>query len=344
MQVFLLEFVTGGGFLDGVPPGSLLREGSAMVAAIGSDLMAAGVEVIALGDARLPQQHPRGMGTYAVRNAHEFSAGLARLAASADWTIVIAPELSGHLLRLCRQVTAAGGRLFGPEPAVVELASDKQRTTEHLSSAGVPVPAGCSFLAGERLPSDFPYPAVVKPRFGAGSQGVRLVAHSHEATDTGLSERAWRLERFHAGIPASVAMFCGPQHRVPLPACRQHLSEDGRFTYQGGSLPLPEGLALRATELAQRAVAALPDPTGYIGIDLVLGDDPRGEQDFVIEINPRLTTSYVGLRQAAEGNLAAAMMAVRQGEEVELRFRAEPLQFDSDGGVSFLTAKPTADT
>ena len=40
--------------------------------------------------------------------------------------------------------------------------------------------------------------------------------------------------------------------------------------------------------------------------------------DRVIEINPRLTTSYVGLRALARFNLAEALLAViRIGEESE---------------------------
>ena len=38
----------------------------------------------------------------------------------------------------------------------------------------------------------------------------------------------------------------------------------------------------------------------------MLGDDPAGADDVVIEINPRLTTSYLGLRRLARDNLADA--------------------------------------
>ena len=84
------------------------------------------------------------------------------------------------------------------------------------------------------------------------------------------------------------------------------------------------------------AIEALPEPTGYLGIDLVLGPDPGGADDVVIEINPRLTTSYVGLRAAAaEGvNLAAAMLDVRLGRRPWLSFQPVGLQFDPDGRVT----------
>ena len=68
-------------------------------------------------------------------------------------------------------------------------------------------------------------------------------------------------------------------------------------------------------------------PHGYLGIDLVLGQAVDGSEDVVIEINPRMTTSYIGLRQAATGNLARAMLNVAAGHTAELSFRAEPLRF-----------------
>jgi predicted ATP-grasp superfamily ATP-dependent carboligase len=74
-------------------------------------------------------------------------------------------------------------------------------------------------------------------------------------------------------------------------------------------------------------VATLPTPLGYLGVDLVLGDDPSGADDRVIEINPRLTTSYVGLRAAALCNLAEAMLltaCAMSGALISFRLWQEP--------------------
>ena len=100
-------------------------------------------------------------------------------------------------------------------------------------------------------------------------------------------------------------------------------------------LPLEPALARRANELAARAVAALPNPLGlgYVGFDLVLGDAPNGQDDVVIEINPRLTTSYVGLRALARENLAAAMLDAACGRAPRLSFADRQLEFDSDGTI-----------
>lgn len=92
-------------------------------------------------------------------------------------------------------------------------------------------------------------------------------------------------------------------------------------------MPIAPNLAVRAERLARAAVAALPPVSGYFGIDLILGPATDGTQDVVIEVNPRLTFSYVALRQLATSNLAAAMLAVATGKPCELSFRQRSLEF-----------------
>jgi predicted ATP-grasp superfamily ATP-dependent carboligase len=79
----------------------------------------------------------------------------------------------------------------------------------------------------------------------------------------------------------------------------------------------------------------MPPCTGYVGVDLILGGDPDGHEDAVIEINPRLTTSYVGLRAVAEQNLAEQMLRVAHGATAEVTFKNRAVQFDTIGTVSF---------
>ncbi len=331
----MYEFVSGGGWHSASadpPPPSLLAEGQAMVRALVSDFAAIpGAEVHTLRDWRLPEVGLPGCRIHQTHSAADEEQLLTKLAAEVDWTILIAPEFGGLLLDRCRRVEAAGGRLLGPNAEVVALASDKQRTIEYLARHGIRVPYGRLMAPREALPPDFPYPAVLKPNDGAGSQGIRLVSNAKAPPVAHTVPH--RLEQFRPGLAASVSLLCGPGRRLALPACRQLLSDDGTFQYLGGALPLASALAQRATRLASEAVAALPSPLGYLGVDLVLGPDPLGHDDVIIEINPRLTTSYVGLRAAASVNLAEAMLAVANGQDAALQFADAPVRFDPDGRV-----------
>ena len=258
---------------------------------------------------------------------------LAQLAAVADYTLVIAPEIDNVLLHTNAFVREAGGRLLAASDPFVELTSDKHQTAEQLAKAGVPVPEAILLEADqESLPTDFSYPAVLKPVHGAGSQHTILVSDVQDETPPYSWPR--RLERYCPGIAVSVAFLCGPTHRVALPVCRQHLSSDGRFTYRGGSRLLEREFARRATALADRALETLPPALGYVGVDLVLGHAGDGGEDVIVEVNPRLTTSYVGLRAIAEDNLAAAMLENAAGRTASPRFNDLAIEFLADGTIS----------
>jgi predicted ATP-grasp superfamily ATP-dependent carboligase len=282
-----------------------------------------------------------------VRTVDDRDAAFDATARDADWTIVIAPEIDGILAERCRRVTNRGGRLLGGSLSLIDIASDKQATALHLEQAGVPVPPGIAFLLGEPWPTDFCYPAVWKPLDGAGSQGLRWI-ENYDAPVPSADARPGRLETFcprpHSGLPvvsarqrehrsmgtpASVTFLCGPGECVSLPPCTQRLASD--FRYLGGALPLAPTLAERAASLARRAVHSLPEPSGYVGIDLVLGTAESGDDDVVIEVNPRLTTSYLGLRAACRENLATAMLTIAAGRPFPLSFRDDSIEFSADG-------------
>jgi tyramine---L-glutamate ligase len=302
MTVFVYEDVcaTGAGGDESSPPApSLLAEGRAMLAAVTAD--ARGVP---------------GLNVMIAETATDFD----RLAAEAEYTLVIAPECGGRLEALCRRVLDVGGRLVGPSPDAVRLTADKLELFDHWQRHGVTTPSTwgqVSDLSG--LDRSESCPHVLKPRDGAGSQATRL---SH------LPAELWPgpmiAQEYVEGFPASVACLIGPAGVFPLVPCEQRLSDDGRFHYLGGRLPIAPDLAARAMAIAVAAVGCVPGLNGYVGVDVVLGDDGR---DWAIEINPRLTTSYVGLRRLAVGNLFAAMLEVVGGGTPAIAWRSEVIDF-----------------
>lgn len=341
LRIFVYEHITGGGtFVDtslGTPCGTLLAEGDAMLRALAADFAAVeGVDVVSLRDARLKDSAVCGNGSRVVRSVAEYGGLFDEFAAESDATIIVAPEIGGALLRCCQRVVDVGGKLISPGPSAVAVASDKFRLCRLLRDDGVPTPYTRGILAGDSLPIDFPFPAVIKPVDGAGSMGVQLIRcpddWSWEANPS--DQQDWLLQPYQLGTPASVALLCRPSGVHPLIPCRQRFDGSERFAYCGGSLPLPPPLAERSVRLAVRATErALPGVVGYLGVDLVLGGDASGGEDVVIEINPRVTTSYVGLRAAAETNLAAAMLAVAADRAPDMRFSPKSLEFDADGTV-----------
>lgn len=306
-----------------------------MRAALAADLAAiANVRLRHFHDARLAGDDACDRKIHSVG---EHDDAFAELAAQADWTVIIAPEVDGILERLARRVVHVGGKLMGPPPDVIALAADKHLLATRLASHGVRVPRGVLLRPDEPLPCDMTYPAVLKPVDGAGSLGVQYIASKNALVDFASAAR-WRLEEFIPGTPASVAFVCGPGTAMALPPCEQELSGDGCFRYLGGSTParccLSAAVRERVQNLARRAVQALGDVViGYVGVDIVIGEDEA--DDAVIEINPRLTTSYVGLRALAETNLAQAMLDLAGGCAPALSFRRGAVRFTAHGETFF---------
>jgi predicted ATP-grasp superfamily ATP-dependent carboligase len=87
---------------------------------------------------------------------------------------------------------------------------------------------------------------------------------------------------------------------LPLSLNRQLIATGQHLQYQGSHIPFHHKAEDQAVELACSAAKLISGLRGYVGVDLVLtNDSPQ-----LIEINPRLTTSYIGLRQVAQQNLA----------------------------------------
>lgn len=295
MTVFIYEYVTAQGEHHDVRLGcspSLVTEGRAMRDAIVEDFRRVpGVEVCTMTRADTQETFQS-------------------FASRCDDSLIIAPEFDGILETRCRWVIEAGGRLLGPSPKAVCLTADKLAMYHHFHSRGISTPTTWR-------PVDAPaqYPQVWKPQSGAGSQATFLIRNADEiepaiklAQQEGQDVGEMIVQPMLSGTPASVAFLAGRTSLVPFQPSYQWLSDDGRFRYRGGACPIEAGLVDRAINIAGSALKTIPGLLGYVGVDILLGENPS--EDYVIEVNPRLTTSYVGLRHLANFNIAEAMLNI----------------------------------
>lgn len=246
-----------------------------------------------------------------------------------DAALIIAPESDGLLAKGVAMLRSSGVDVVAGSGDFLRVASDKLLTAQVLHSSGVAHPpyiavedermigvvAGC-----ERF--------VVKPRDGCGTQEIKTFKDFREARKT-LNKNSV-MQGWVPGRSISISLISSGNNQIFLPAVSQEIS-DSVCEYIGGCGPLNDKAQRRATALAARAIAAMP-PTarGFVGLDLVLGDSPS--QDYVIEINPRLTTSYVGLREMIHGNLAARLFDIETGP-VSCKASVNSVHWTPDGHV-----------
>lgn len=335
MRIFLYEYANAVGLE--CPP-SLKAEGWAMLSAVVDDFSRLrGIQTLTL----LHQTCRQALGHDCLHvNRDEEEAAFCRRASQADFTLVVAPETGNVLAQRSRWALDCGGRLLGPSPEAIELTGDKLALHRFLLEQGIGTPRTID-LSG-RLPEqvDSWFPAVCKPRDGAGSQATGLVRSWTELAaflvqaKEELPGSEFILQPHVAGTAVSVAFLKRTGAALALQPCLQILSGEGRFHYLGGELPMPADLAGRAIDLASWAIDSVPGLQGYAGVDLVLGEPNDGSVDHVIEMNPRLTTSYIGLRRLARCNLAEAMLAIVLGRDVpRIEWNRGPIRFWAAGRV-----------
>ncbi len=147
------------------------------------------------------------------------------------------------------------------------------------------------------------------------------------------------MQEYVPGEDASVSVLASdtrdPEAVLPLGLNRQSVRRGRRFVYSGGQAGWRHSMARRALEAARAAVAALAEAAGggvrgYLGVDLVLGR--MGPS--VVEINPRLTTAYLGLRRAVPRNLAGLILDAACGRPLPVRMvLRRAWRFDARGVV-----------
>ncbi len=330
MRMFVAEFVCGGGFsrrnLADVP-GSLRREGAAMLRAIAEDLSELGEVVVPL-DARIQLALPRNVTQVPISGSKPLWPQWVAAARDCDSAIIVAPEQGGTLAQAVSMLRAGGLDPTMSSGDFLRVASDKWETARTFAANRVPHPPTYILSTLGEADRTAANRWVVKPRDGCGTERISVYDCFDQAA-AALTEGSI-LQSWSVGTPVSVGLIVVGGEMTLLPAVAQSIDSES-CSYAGGQGPLSDDLQRRVTSLASCALAAMP-PTakGFVGLDLILGDQPSG--DCVIEVNPRLTTSYVGLRHMVEGNLAARIIGQGNGP-VRCSAEAESVRWSPDGQV-----------
>lgn len=334
--VFISEFMTSGLWPDHELSQSLAREGMGMLLALVEDaLHLNNQEVSTTWDVRLgaiPISHSK-LRTIPVDSPQAAEEAIQQLLKTSDHSLFIAPEFHGLLQSRVEQVQATQSRLatfhrsLNCSANAVALCSDKLQLAEFLQAHQIPTitTSTIKFDDPHSLRPDW-LPIVIKPRDGAGSQATFQINRFNDLdairiqNSAELAEFEFIQQPFVAGRTLSMAAIANPSTQTiqALPLCEQLISNDGRFHFEGSRTGAFQGTLLEQTaeSLVRRCCQLIPGLSGYFGFDLIEPVDHPNEV-LLVEINPRLTTSYLAYRKLADFNLAALLL----DEPVSMRWR-----------------------
>ena len=319
MQIFAWEYVTSGGARAiGASP-SMVAEGRMMIRALARDLAA--IPGVSLRIARDPSVDLGALPTaIETVTTDDPARDWQRIAHSADAVWPIAPETGGILEEATRLVLRSERILLASRLDALAIARSKTATARHLAARDVPVVPTFP-LDGALPPSAHGW--VVKPDDGAGATETYFFAEAEPLQRWAGENKGggWIVQPFIAGTAASVSILAQDGCGWLLACNLQHVDRvRGTFAYRGGIVGGAEERRRVFEPLAERIVAALPGLWGLIGVDLI--DRPDGP--LVLEVNPRLTTSYVGLAESIALNPAALVLALQDRPIGALRRRLAP--------------------
>ena len=322
MKIVVYEHASGGGYAEQPIPTSVLAEGFGMLREIVADYTAAGHEITILLDARIAKLHPPLeafciLPIYFIKESERF---LRNIASINDAIYIIAPETGLTLQSLLELAEQTGKISLNCKSKAIKTVADKASLYRDLQKKGFRTPKTLVLNSSDSLVQvkqaikrELGYPVILKPVDGVGCGGLSIIKEeSHvkmaiEKVKVGSMVTHFVVQEFIEGEPASVSLLCNDKKALALSLNRQSITlaePKETSSYDGGCVPFNHPLKQDAFSLAEKVVESFSGLRGYVGVDLVLA---KGGP-YVVDVNPRLTMSYVGLRKVANFNVAGALI------------------------------------
>lgn len=308
-NILIHEYISGGGWPDHKLPEKLMAEGLSMLRTILADFRDWGkATVTTTRDHRLTAFSLPADRVVDLDPSDHYET-LKQLTKECTAALIIAPESGGILERLSLLMEQQRVRLLGSSPGSIARAANKWDCYRLFHQAGLATPdTWCvSIKNAIKTAEEIGYPLVLKPIDGVGCEGVGLINDTASLFLALEKHSCYKdhllLQRYIKGHHVSVSLLIAGDAITCLSLNKQSIQIGSSFSYQGGEIPFICGRQKEAFDLAKRAATLLPGLKGYVGVDMLITD----KGCYLIEINPRLTTSYTGLRKVVNINLAGAI-------------------------------------
>ena len=181
-----------------------------------------------------------------------------------------------------------------------------------------------------------PLKIIIKPLMGVDCEDIVVIENIEDLTldlDK-IFEPGSRVvvQEFIDGTDISVSLISDGKKAIPISLNRQFIElKDDKGTYLGGRLPYETKYKDEAFEIATKAVEAIDGLKGFVGVDLIINNDEKDVYSvYLLEINSRFTTPYVGLKQISSLNIGKSIIDLIDGN-----VSIDDIDISLDGEVEF---------
>lgn len=325
--LFIFEFVTGGGFNKEDIPISLFCEGFSMLKSIIEDFKKLKFKILTLIDYRISflSDYLKADDIKQISKNDVFFVNFKNAVEKSEYCFIIAPEFSNILYNLTKIVKESQKTLLSVDLSAIALSTNKYKTYKFFKKYQIATPSTYHIpKKKEGYEKDFIIekfrdlrcPIVIKQLDGAGADSIfyfeseKQIKSFFLQSDQKLERhKHYLLQEYVEGDDLSVSLIGRGGHSpVFLSVNFQNINlkrPNKGSKYFGGYTPV------KNYEEIKKKIRSLIDKldlskfSGYYGIDFIRRKDGK---IYLIEINPRLTTSYLGIRNIIDFNPAKLIL------------------------------------
>ena len=191
----------------------------------------------------------------------------------------------------------------------------------------------------EKWYSEYPFAPlklIIKPLMGVDCEDIVIIENiedlSYDLEKIFPPGSRILVQEFIEGTDVSVSLISDGKTAVPISLNQQFVNlKDDKGTYAGGKLPYDNKYEQEAFEIAKKACESIDGLKGFVGVDLIINSDEKDVYSvYLLEVNSRFTTPYVGLKKIANFNIGKTIVDL-----IDEKISIDDIDVSLDGEVEF---------
>ena len=265
--------------------------------------------------------------------------------------IFISAEDNNNLYNITKILEQNNVEIYNSSSEACFKSSDKYETYESLFNI-VPQPRSFRFKidskgywkrAIENLHEKWqaedpltPLKLIIKPLMGVDCEDIVIIENiedlSLDLDKIFIPGSRVIVQEYIEGTDISVSLISDGKNAIPISLNKQYVElKNDKGMYLGGKLPFESKFKDESFDIATKAVEAIDGMKGFVGVDLKINLDEKDVYSvYLLEINSRFTTPYVGLSKIANFNIGKTIIDLVDGN-VDI----DDLDISLDGEIEF---------
>lgn len=237
-------------------------------------------------------------------------------------------------LNLAAELAAAGVKILGTSPDVIDLAEDRDRFNRMMEKLGIPMPpSGMAVTIDEALAvaRKIGYPVMVRPSYVLGGRGMEIVhddamLKTYMELATGVTpERPILIDKFlEDAIEAEADALCDGKE-VFIPVVMEHIEQAGIHSGDSACVIPPVSIPADHIETIYSYTEKIALELGVVGLMNMQYAIANGKV-YVLEANPRASRTVPLVSKVCNIGMARAATEVMMGKKLsDLKLRRKKI-------------------